>query len=351
MALARRSQALQVHVSIFKDGAHHDLWAVALDVVDQRLNAVVRQNRISEEDIVVSSGSLGSRAHFFSPAVINAIRSVDEANVQRHHFDVVHLRSQPDRQVVGIAKNAKLRRLAYLVALTCRDSLEMHMQRIISTDTVSVPGTSFSCPTFHNFPGIEFVVQYFAVHSDVNFPYVSSSDSEFAVTNQGVWASPMPTCPPSPMFTSAPSRLSHHPPHDPLQPPAEAPSPPPLSAEASSPFAITSTGRRASSNADAVTRTEVEAGQAEVPLISPRQEFRAPRCISRESDDGRCLHRQPRKLGPIAQQMRDNIVQGMNLSQAFAASSCSNALVRDYPGDSSSSSRHKARTRSRNKIS
>ena len=199
MALAIHVEALQVNVWIFNDGAHNDLWALALDEQDKRLTTMVDKNSFSQNELVVSSGSLGSRSQNYSAVLINSIRLVDEANAERHHFDVVHLRSQPLRQVVGIGKNTKLRRLAYMVALTCRDRFEMQMQRISSTDTAPKQNKSFTCPSSHNYEGIEFLVQYFKLDSPEH--ELLSSSSEPAL--QGVWAPPTHPAEENPMQPAA----------------------------------------------------------------------------------------------------------------------------------------------------
>ena len=88
-----------VVIWILSDGLGQHVWALALDIHKQlHASASVALLRMSDnigkidDHVVVSSGSLGSRAAFHPAGLITAIRCVDAANVERHHFDLAYVK-------------------------------------------------------------------------------------------------------------------------------------------------------------------------------------------------------------------------------------------------------------------
>ena len=152
-----------VVIWILSDGRGQHVWTLALDDIHKQLNAsaseALRQmcDNIGKIDdfVVVSSGSLGSRAAFYPAGLLAAIRRVDAANVERHHFDLAYVKSHPRQPALGIGRNVALRRLAYKVALTCRLMLEPH------TATHEAVSMSVQFPPSHAFHGVRFVLQTF----------------------------------------------------------------------------------------------------------------------------------------------------------------------------------------------
>ncbi len=152
-----------VVIWILSDGLGQHVWALALDDIHKQLHASasVALLRMSDnigkidDHVVVSSGSFGSRAAFYPAGLIAAIRCVDAANVERHHFDLAYVKSHPHQPALGIGRNVALRCLAYKVALTCRLMFEPH------TATHEAVAVSVQFSPSHTFHGVRFLLQTF----------------------------------------------------------------------------------------------------------------------------------------------------------------------------------------------
>ena len=123
-------------VWILSDGVGNQIWAVALDracdglsaKVGNVLKAVTQVRDPVQASLVVLPASLGSRQTLCPPALIESIRQVDEGrNIERHYFDVVHMRCNPQQIVLGIGRNQRLRSLASRLALACRMAFEVRI--------------------------------------------------------------------------------------------------------------------------------------------------------------------------------------------------------------------------------
>ena len=155
--------SLPVVIWILSDGRGQHVWTLALDDTHKQLNASASLALLQmcgnigklDDHVVVSSGSFGTRAAFYPAGLIAAIRWVDAANVERHHFDLVHVKSHPHQPALGIGRNLALRRLAYKVALTCRLMFEPH------SATHEAGAVSVQFPPSHTFHGVRFLLQTF----------------------------------------------------------------------------------------------------------------------------------------------------------------------------------------------
>ncbi len=148
-----------IDVWIINDGMESEFWTVALDDVDRAISANIdrvlhwaAQVEGDFEDLLQARHcSFGRRRKSCPPGLIDSLICVDGGrNVQRHKFDLVHMRSRNLCPVLGVGRCSRLRMFAARVALTCRllfESRTASLQRdhilVVNLEDYGITGTEF----------------------------------------------------------------------------------------------------------------------------------------------------------------------------------------------------------------